>query len=94
MNTSSELSIAIYWSGARERMVTHITNLSELAEQLETTKIEIKNYITNRVNTPSVYIEGNTLKIAGFLKEPICKMLLNEYKDFTPFNISNADFTA
>lgn len=82
MNTSNELSIQICWSGARERMVTHITNLSELAEQLETTKIKIKDYIYKRVDTPSVNIEGNTLKIAGFIKEPICKMLFNEYKDF------------
>ena len=46
MNTSSELSIQICWSGAREKMVTHITNLSELAQQLETTKIEIKNHLS------------------------------------------------
>ena len=82
MNTSSELSIAICWSGARERIVTHITNLSELAEQLETTKIEIKDYIYKRVDTPSVNIEGNTLKIAGFLRAPICKTLFDEYKYF------------
>jgi len=82
MNSPSELSIEICWCGAREKMVTHITNLSELAWQLGTTKLEIKNYILNRVNTSSVDIEGNTLKIAGFLKAPICKILFDEYKDF------------
>uniref|UniRef100_A0A6C0ASH8 Uncharacterized protein n=1 Tax=viral metagenome TaxID=1070528 RepID=A0A6C0ASH8_9ZZZZ len=80
MNTSDELSIKICWYGARETMITHITNLSELSEQLGLTKIEIKNYLLNRIITSSIYIEGNTLKIAGFITEPILKILFNEYK--------------
>ena len=80
MNTSNELSMKIYWYGARENLVTHIRNLSELSEQLNLTKIEIRDYMFNRLDTSFVHIEGNTLKIAGFVTETTFNMLFNEYK--------------
>ena len=83
MNTSNELSIKICWYGARERITTHITNLSELAQQLGVTKIDIRDYLLTRIDTSFVRVEGNTLKISGFVTEPILKMIFNEYKDFT-----------
>jgi hypothetical protein len=82
MRSSDELHITINWCGARETMVTHIKNLLELAQQLGLTKIEIRDYLLTRLDTSSIYIEGNTLKIAGFVTEPMLKMLFNEYNDF------------
>ena len=82
MNTSDELSINLNWSGAGERMFTHIKNLSELAKELGMTKIEIRDYLLKRIISPLIYIEGNTLKIVGFITEPTFKILFNEYKDF------------
>ena len=82
MNTSNELSIQICWYGSRETMVTHIKNLSDLSEQLGLIKIEIRDYLLTRLNTSSIYIEGNTLKIYGFVTEPTLKMLFDEYNDF------------
>jgi len=82
MSTSDELSIKIYWYGARETMVTHITNLPELSQQLGLTKIEIRDYLLTRVASSFVHIEGDTLKIAGFVTEPMFKILFNEYKNF------------
>jgi hypothetical protein len=79
MNTSTELSIKLNWSGARERMVTHIKNLSELAKQLGLTKFEIRNYLLTRILSPLIYIEGDTLKITGFVTEPMLKILFDEY---------------
>jgi hypothetical protein len=82
MNTSDELHIIINWCGARETIVTHIKNLSELAEELGMTKIEIRDYLLKRLDSSFVHIEGNTLKIGGFITEPTFKILFNEYKDF------------
>ena len=87
MSISNELSINLNWSGAGERMFTHIKNLSQLAEELGITKIEIRDYLLKRIISPLIYIEGNTLKIAGFVKEPILKMLFDEYNDFTALKI-------
>jgi hypothetical protein len=82
MSTSDELHITIKWFGARERIVTHTQKLSELAQQLGMTKIEIRDYLLTRLDTSSIYIEGNTLKIAGFVTEPMLKMLFNEYNEY------------
>jgi hypothetical protein len=85
MNTSHELHLTINWCGARETMVTHLKNISELSQQLGLTKIEIRDYLLNRLDTPSIHIEGNTIKIAGFVTEPIFKMIFDQYNKYIEY---------
>lgn len=66
--------------GSREKIVTHITEIKNLAERLETTPHDIKNYFSKRLDT-LIDLEGNTLKVKGFLKLPVLNILLEEIRD-------------
>lgn len=65
--------------GAREKLVTHIIEIKSLAERLETTPHDIKDYFTKRLDT-IIDLEGNTLKVKGLLKLPVLNILLDEFR--------------
>lgn len=77
MNQPFDVKCLYY--GARERLVTHIIEIKSLAERLETTPYDIKAYFTKRLDT-IIDIEGNTMKVKGFLKLPLLNMLLEEIR--------------
>lgn len=66
------------YSGARERLFTHINEMKTLAEQLKTTPHNIKTYFSQRLDTV-IELEGNTLKVKGLLKVPLINTLLEEF---------------
>jgi hypothetical protein len=78
MDTSNELSIKICWYGTGQNIITHIKNLPQLVEKFNMTKVEIKNYVSESLNTRA-NVEGNTLKIAGLITMDVCKILFDEY---------------
>jgi len=54
--------------------------VKNLAERLETTPHDIKNYFSKRLDT-LIDLEGNTLKVKGLLKLPVLNILLEEIRD-------------
>jgi hypothetical protein len=63
--------------GIREKIVTHITNVLELARYLEKTPQEIEKYFAFRLNTHTE-LEYKTLKIKGLLSKPIIDRIIDE----------------
>ena len=49
------------------------------------TREKIRDYLLNRLDTPSIHIEGNTIKIAGFVTEPIFKMIFDQYNQYIKY---------
>jgi len=75
MNSNFEVNFCYY--GMRETLVTHITNLTELASYLSTTPDKLRRYFAERLNT-SAKIEGKTLKVKGLLIKPIINEIIDE----------------
>jgi len=75
MNSNFEVNFCYY--GMRETIVTHITNITELASQLSTTPDKLRIYFAERLNT-SVRVEGKTLKVKGLLMKPIIHQIIDE----------------
>lgn len=73
------LNLDYCYYGEREDIVTHIKNLNGLCDYLILNPVDIKNYISTRLDTV-VFIEGNTLKVKGLLTRPIIDQLMNEMK--------------
>jgi hypothetical protein len=71
----SNFEVKYCYYGMRETLVTHITNVLELAKHLSTTPDKLRGYFEDRLNT-SARIEGKTLKVKGLLIKPTIDQII------------------
>ena len=65
--------------GIREKIVTHIKNVLELAKYLEKTPQEIEKYFASRLNTKTE-LDYTTLKIKGLLSKPVLDRIIDDLR--------------
>jgi len=74
---TKEFNVNFCYYGIRDTLVTHIKNLDDVVNYLETIPEIIKIYFEKRLNKQTV-IEGKTLKISGLLTKPIIDSIISE----------------
>jgi hypothetical protein len=79
MNSAAKFEVKVCYYGARESLVTHITNVLELSSHLQTTPYKVKDYIATRCATWTA-LEGDTLKVKGLLKTALIDLLMEEIR--------------
>ena len=78
-SSAAKFEVKVCYCGARETLVTHITNVRELSSHLQTTPYKVKDYIATRCATWTA-LEGGTLKVKGLLKTAIIDLLMEEIR--------------
>jgi hypothetical protein len=78
---TKEFNVSFCYYGMRDTLVTHIKNLDDIANYLETIPEIIKIYFEKKLNKQTV-IEGKTLKISGLITKPAIDSIISElYKE-------------
>jgi hypothetical protein len=77
---TKEFNVNFCYYGIRDTLVTHIKNLDDVANYLETIPEIIKIYFEKRLNKQTV-IEGKTLKIKGLVLKPSVEKLISEFRE-------------
>ena len=80
MTSAAKFEVKMCYFGARETLVTHITNVLELSAHLETTPDKVREYISKRCATWAA-VEWKTLKIKGLVTTHIIDLLVEEMRE-------------
>jgi hypothetical protein len=79
MTSDTKFEVKMCYYGARETLVTHITNVLDLSIHLQTTPHNVRDYIASRFSTWTA-LEGDTLKVKGLLKTAVIDALVEEIR--------------